>query len=74
MDALDKDFETLGNRSYKKEKNDETALENFYKTIKFVNDRYLVTWPWKDLTLFPPVNCKLDYHHMKTVWKRLHHQ
>ena len=27
---------------------DDKAIDNFNKTIKFADGRYLVTWPWKE--------------------------
>ena len=50
---------------------DDQALDNFNKTFKFVDGRYLVSWPWKELNPDLPDNYQLAVGQLKSTVQRL---
>ena len=50
---------------------DDQALESFQKTIKYNNNQYFVTWPWKEQSPLLPENYQLALGRLKSVLNRL---
>jgi len=50
---------------------DDQALDNFNKTIEYTDDRYLVTWPWKDSSPDLPDNYHLAVGRLKSTIQKL---
>lgn len=50
---------------------DDQALCNFNKTIRLVDGRYLVVWPWKEPSPDLPDNCQLAVGRLKSTIQRL---
>ena len=50
---------------------DDQAIDSFNKTIKFVDGRYLVTWPWKEPNPDLPDNYNLAVGRLKSTVQRL---
>ena len=65
------DLETLGIKDPIKETNNDKALQNFNETIFMEDNRYQVTWPWKEDTPHLPVNKDLAFGRLKSIFKRL---
>lgn len=51
--------------------NDELALENFTKTVKFTDGRYMVTWPWRESAPDLPQNYQLAIGRLRSTVQRL---
>ena len=64
-------LENLGIKDDPYENDDDKALQTFTDTIKFLNGRYYVTWPWKELNPSLPSNYYLSLGRLKSVLKRL---
>ena len=62
-------LEHIGIRDSPYEIDDERAIEIFNKSIKFENNRYYVTWPWKDRNPNLPSNFTLSLGRLKTLMK-----
>ena len=50
---------------------DDQALHNFNKTVRFVDGRYLVRWPWKEPNPDLPDNYQLAVGRLKSTVQRL---
>ena len=50
---------------------DDQALENFQKTVRYENNRYFVTWPWKEPNPSLPQNYQLAAGRLKFILSRL---
>ena len=50
---------------------DESAMARFHDTLKFENDRYQVTWPWKEELPDLPLNRELAVGRLKSVLSKL---
>lgn len=67
------DLDLVGLRYIEKseEKEEMEAIRNFYETIKFLDERYEVAWPWR---YYPPLldtNYGLALGRLKSLWKQL---
>ena len=51
-------------------RDDENALTVFGETIKFIDGRYQVVWPWKTDNVFLPDNYKVAVKRLKSLLKR----
>ena len=49
-------LESIGITQSSLKSDDNQAIENFNKTVKFISGRYSVTWPWKELKTMLPDN------------------
>ena len=50
---------------------DDQALDHFNKTIRFMEGRYMVTWPWKDKTPDLPQNYQLALGRLRSMTQKL---
>ena len=50
---------------------DDQALENFQKAVRYEDNRYFVTWPWKDSNPLIPENYQLAFSSLKSILGRL---
>ena len=50
---------------------DDLALDDFNKSVKFANGRYMVTWPWKDENPDLPENFQLAYGRLRSIVHKL---
>lgn len=50
---------------------DEIAMRNFKETLTFSDNRYQVTWPWKDDTTHLPDNINLALGRLRSTWTRI---
>ena len=50
---------------------DDQALVNFQKTVKYEDNRYFVTWPWKEQNHIMPENYQLAVGRLKSMLGRL---
>ena len=64
-------LETIGVTTPEDKKEDEAAMESFNNSVKKVDGRYEVAWPWKDATTKIPENYELSMGRLKTLHKRL---
>ena len=47
------------------------ALDHFNNTVKFVDGRYMVTWPWKEENPDLPENYQLAIGRLKSMIQKL---
>ncbi|XP_062602892.1 uncharacterized protein LOC134264633 [Saccostrea cucullata] len=64
-------LETIGIKDQPHSSDDDKALKNFNDTIKLVNGRYQVTWPWKDEQPELPENRELAFGRLKSLLQKL---
>ncbi|XP_061194310.1 uncharacterized protein LOC133202484 [Saccostrea echinata] len=64
-------LETIGIKDQPHSSDDDKALKNFTDTIKLVNDRYQVTWPWKDEQPELPENTELAFGRLRSLIQKL---
>ncbi|XP_062573875.1 uncharacterized protein LOC134235745 [Saccostrea cucullata] len=64
-------LETIGIKDQPHSSDDDKALKNFNETIKLVNGRYQVTWPWKDEQPELPENRELAFGRLKSLLQKL---
>ena len=64
-------LESIGIMDSPKMCDDDQALENFQKMIRHEDNRYFVTWPWKDSNLLLPDNYQLASGRLKSILGRL---
>ena len=64
-------LESIGITESPLKSDDDQAIENFNKTVKFTNGRYSVTWPWKELNPMLPDNYYLAEGRLKSTLQRL---
>ena len=64
-------LETIEIKDSPKVTDDDEALAKFNKSIKLVNDRYQVRWPWREENPDLPDNYKLCYGRLTSSIKRL---
>ena len=64
-------FETIGIVDPKENTQDEIASENFKQTLAFKDNRYQVTWPWKDEIHEIPENRPLALGRLKSLTTKL---
>ena len=62
-------LEHIGIKDSPYENDDDRALEMFNKTITFVNKRYYVAWPWKELNPNLSSNYNLALGRLKSLLK-----
>ncbi|XP_078334132.1 uncharacterized protein LOC144625796 [Crassostrea virginica] len=64
-------LETIGIQDSPHTLDDEQALEIFNRTLKMENNRYQVTWPWKEEFPELPENRELAYGRLKSLINQL---
>lgn len=64
-------LDTIGIKDSPKVNDDAKAIEQFNKTVKFVDGRYNVTWPWKNEDDNLPTNYDLARGRLKSLVKKL---
>ncbi|XP_061176063.1 uncharacterized protein LOC133185014 [Saccostrea echinata] len=64
-------LETIGIKDQPHSSDDDKALKNFTDTIKLVNGRYQVTWPWKDEQPELPENRELAFGRLRSLIQKL---
>ena len=64
-------LESIGIMDSPKTCDDDQALENFQKTVRYEDHRYFVTWPWKDSNPLLPENYQLASGRLKSMLSRL---
>ena len=64
-------LETIGIRKSPTISDDDKAISESNKSIKMVNERYRVYWPWREVNPDLPNNYKLVYGRLNSVVKRL---
>ncbi len=69
MDAFWK-LETIGIEPPSLLSDDDIAVQQFNDTVKVSNNRYEVTWPWKDKDPDLPSNYKLAKHRFRSIAKK----
>ena len=72
-----KDFwnlETIGIKEPFRETDDDLALQRFSESVRFENNRYQVTWPWKEEDLNLPENFALALGRLKSLIRRLQNE
>ena len=52
-------LETIGTKEPFRETDDDLALQRFNESVRFENNRYQVTWPWKEEDPNLPENFQL---------------
>lgn len=65
-------LETIGIKENPSMTDDDKALLEFNKSIKLVDNRYQVRWPWREEKPNLPENYKLAYGRLVSTIKRLH--
>lgn len=50
---------------------DDVALDHFNKAVKFVDGRYMVTWPWKEKDPDLPENYQIAFGQLKSMIQKL---
>ena len=50
---------------------DDLALDNFNNSVKFINGRYMVAWPWKEENPDLPENYQLAYGRLRSILQKL---
>ena len=50
---------------------DDLALDNFNNSVKFINGRYMVAWPWKEENPDLPENYQLAYGRLRSIVQKL---
>jgi len=69
-----KDFwnlENIGINDKVDDKEDEEAQTKFDKTVTYENNRYFVSWPWKNQDDELPVNYELAYGRLRSILNKL---
>jgi len=64
-------LESIGIRDNVSGDDDEMALEQFCETVKFENNRYQVTWPWKPNSFSLSNNYSVIFRRLKSLLSRL---
>ena len=65
------DLETLGIKDSLKVNDDDQALKQFYQTLEFKYNRYVVSWPYKGFNKVISDNYQLCYFRLRSVFNRL---
>ena len=63
-------LENIGITDLLETNDDENALIRFNNTVKFVDGRYQVTWPWKAGNVLLPDNYKVAFDRLKSLVRR----
>lgn len=64
-------MESIGIRDDIHNSDDEIAMENFRQTVRFEDNRYHVTWPWKDEEPELPENKELAFGRLRSCLKKM---
>jgi len=64
-------LESIGIKDSPTATDDDIALDNFNKTIKYEDERYYATWPWKDDVSSLPDNYGLALGRLKSLLRKL---
>ena len=64
----------MGIKELPRETDDDFALQRFNETVKFENNRYQVTWPWKRENPRLPENFELALGRLKSLLQRLQNE
>ena len=64
-------LETIGIMDSPVDSDDVRTLKHFNETLKYENNRYNVTWPWKDNKLCLPENRELAFGRLKSLINKL---
>ncbi|XP_045216847.2 uncharacterized protein LOC123566631 [Mercenaria mercenaria] len=64
-------IESIGIKECVQTTDDEQAMQNFKDTLIFKDERYFVTWPWKNVDLKVPENRPLAVGRLKSLISRL---
>ena len=62
-----RNLETVGIKDSPYTSDDEEAMRNFNSTLEIANNRYHVTWPWKNSCPELPENRELAYGRLKSL-------
>ena len=65
------ELESLGIMESPLTSEDDVALDQFNTTVKFVDGRYMVTWPWKEKNGDLPENYQLAFGRLKSTIQKL---
>ncbi|VDD85014.1 unnamed protein product [Enterobius vermicularis] len=65
------DLESMGIKESAKSNDEDEALKQFYQTLEFRDNRYVVGWPCKELKNIDLDNYQLCYYRLKSVYGRL---
>ena len=66
-------LETIGINDSPLDSDKERALQIFDETLKFENNRYRVTWPWKEEKSCLPENRELAFGRLKSLVNKMRH-
>ena len=66
-------LEAIGITDSPKDSDKARALQIFNETLKFENDRYRVSWPWKEDKSCLPENKELAFGRLKSLINRMKH-
>ena len=64
-------LESLGITESPSTSDDDVVLDHFNNTVKFVDGRYMVTWPWKEKNPDLPENYQLAFGRLKSMMQKL---
>ena len=64
-------LESLGIMDSPSHCDDDLALDNFNNSVKFINGRYMVAWPWKEENPDLPENYQLAYGRLRSIVQKL---
>ena len=64
-------LENIGIKDSVIEVDDDNALQHFNETVTFKENRYYVTWPWRDVTDELPENSELAMGRLRSLVKRM---
>ena len=64
-------LESLGITDSPSRCDNDLALDNFNNSVKFINGRYMVAWPWKNENPDLPENYQLVYGRLKSIVQKL---
>ena len=67
-------LETIGIKEPFRETDDDLALQRFNESVRFENNRYQVTWPWKEEDPNLPDNFELALGRLKSLIRRLQNE
>ena len=64
-------LETIGIKEPINDFDDDQAIQNFYDTVRKINGRYEVTWPWKEENPQLPDNYQFTLGRLNSLLKRI---
>ena len=67
-------METIGIKESFRETDDDFALQRFNESVRFENNRYQVTWLWKEEDPNLPENFELALGKLKSLIRRLQNE